>query len=484
MDRSLLVTALAGSLFGSCASPRAAAPDLDHRVTELALPVARAWSAPSARGSFVAALAGGTFWGPFQEVTLDALVDEALQHNRNVAASAARLAAAASRSSIARSVRWPSLDASAGWGRTKNIFVGLPIPGSTAPLESLSTSWNAGLTASWEVDLWGRLAAGAASADAAFGASLADHAAAQLSVAAETSRAWFAAREARLQVELSEATVASYRDSLRVTEDRFEAGLVGALDVRLARSNVATSEANLVTARRLDAVARRRIELVLGRYPSAELEVPGPFGELPPDVPAGLPAELLARRPDLAGLERQLVAAEANIQERRADRWPRIVLTASAGRTSDAVDDLLDGDFTVWSLASSLTAPLFDAGRRAAAVEEAEANARAAGEAFAGAVLVAFAEVENALDAEGRLREGLAFLEVAVDEARAARELADAQYREGLVGIELVLDAQRRLLSAESAVLTNRRELFINRVDLVVALGGGFDAPATSDATE
>ncbi|MEZ6017375.1 MAG: efflux transporter outer membrane subunit [Planctomycetota bacterium] len=356
---------------------------------------------------------------------------------------------------------------------------GLADPRQQRAARSLSSTYNAGLSASWEADLWGRIASGAAAADAAFGASAADFAAAQLSVAAETARAWFAAREARLQVELAQQTVDSYRGTLRVIDDRFEAGLVGALDVRLARANLATSQANLVTAERLEAIARRRIELVLGRFPSAELEVPGAFGELPSAVPAGLPAELLARRPDLASLERQLVAAEATIREKRADRWPRIVLTGSAGRTSDEVGDLLDGDFTVWSLASSLTAPIFDAGRRAAAVEEAAANARAAGEAFAGAVLSAFAEVENALDAEGRLRDGLGFLTVAVDEARAALELADAQYREGLIGIELVLDSQRRLLIAESSLLMTRRELFINRVDLVVALGGGFERPGT-----
>jgi outer membrane protein TolC len=220
---------------------------------------------------------------------------------------------------------------------------------------------------------------------------------------------------------------------------------------------------------------------VLGRYPAAELDVPGEFGELPPEVPAGLPSELLARRPDLASLERQLVSAEATIRERRADRWPRVFLTGSAGRTSDEVGDLLDGDFSVWSFAASLAAPLFDGGRRRAAVDEAEAFAQAAGESFAGAVLVAFAEVENALDAEGRLRDQIDYLSVAVEESQGALGLAEAQYREGLVGIDLVLDSQRRLLVSESSLLTSQRELFINRVDLVVALGGGFEDPAASE---
>lgn len=494
LDRSLFARSLAARLLGSasilgaapflgaCTSSRAEPPDFEWRVEELALPVPAGWSAAATAGAFSSAEGGAPFWTPFGEAELDALVVEALEHNRDIKVSAALLAAAATRSTIARSFRWPTLDATAGAARAKNIFVGLPIPGTRAPLESLATTYDVGLVAGWEADLWGRLAAGAAAADAAFAASAADLAAAQLSVAAETARAWFGAREARLQVELAERTVTSYRDSLRVTEDRFAAGLVGALDVRLARANVATSEAMLALALRAQAVATRRIELVLGRYPAAELEVPGSFGELPPPVPAGLPAELLARRPDLAALERQLVSAEATIRERRADRWPRVVLTGTAGRTSEEAGDLLDGDFSVWSFAASLAAPLFDGGRRVAAVDEAEANARAAGESFAGAVLVAFAEVENALDAEGRLRDQIGFLAVAVDEAQAALGLAEAQYREGLVGIELVLDAQRRLLLNEASLLDSQRELFINRVDLVVALGGGFESPALAEA--
>ncbi len=478
MFRTSAPLSVVGLLLGSCASPRAEAPDLPRRVEELALPVPESWS----EGRGVAGeVSAEPFWTPFGEAALDALIQEALQHNRDLAASAARLAAAAARSAVARSVRWPSLDANLGASRTKNVFVGLPIPGSDGPLSAQFNRFDVGLQATWELDLWGRLAASAASADAALAASAAELSAARLAVAAEVSRAWFQAREAALQVALATRTTETYRDTLKVIEDRFAAGLVGALDVRLARANVASSEASRTAAERLAASAARRIELVLGRYPAGEIETPGPFAELPPPVPAGLPVELLGRRPDLAALERQLVAAEAAVRERKADRWPRLALTGSAGRTSDEVEDLLDGDFTIWALASSLTAPLFDAGRRAAAVDEAEANVIAAGQAFAGGVLTAFAEVENALDAEVRLREGLGHLTTAVEEAREALALADAQYREGLIGIELVLDAQRRLLIAESASLGTQRELFVNRVDLVVALGGGFGGAAEGE---
>jgi len=461
-----------------CVASRAPRPDFERRTEELELPIRGDWASPA--DTTGASVAEQPFWTAFGDADLDAIVDEALQHNRSLGASAARLAAAAARSNVARSARWPNLDASLGHSRNRNIFVGLPIPGTSGPLAATFTSYNVGLTASWEVDLFGRLASGARGADAGLAAAAADLAAAQLAVAAEATRGWFLAREARQQVELARETLATYEGSQRMTEERFDAGLVGALDVRLVRANVASSRANLVAAERLEGQARRGLELVLGRYPGAELEALGDFGALPPEVPAGVPADLLARRPDLAALERRLVTAEALVSERRADRWPRIVLTATGGRTSNQVEDLLDGDFTVWSFASSLTAPIFDAGRRAAAVDAARADAHAAGEAFAGGVLASFAEVESALDAERRLRDGLRHLTVAVDESRGALELADAQYREGLIGIELVFDSQRRSLSAESALLATQRELFVNRVDLVVALGGGF-SPAGAE---
>ncbi|MEM8711296.1 MAG: efflux transporter outer membrane subunit [Planctomycetota bacterium] len=445
-----------------------------------------AWESTAAEGAYPApgeTTFTGPFWTTFGDGTLNDLVREALAHNHDLVASAQRLRSAAARSQVSRSARRPQLDAAGSYARQKNVFVGLPIPGSDGPLTALFDQWNAGLNLAWELDLWGKLAASVDAAESEVAASFADLQGARLSVAAQVTNAWFALREAAQQLELAERTTETYRTSAQVVKDRFEAGLSGALDLRLAEANVANSAASAVAALRSYRVASRQIETLLGRFPGAELKSTGEFKGLPPSVPAGVPADLLARRPDLVAAERRVAASESAARAARLDRWPSLALTSSGGRTSDLFDDLLDGDFTIWSIAGSLTAPLLDGGRRRAQIDEARAEMRAARAQFAGLALLAFFEVENALDAEGLLRERLAFLTEAVEAATAATGLSDEQYKEGLVSIELVLEAQRRQLAAESAFLAARRELYQARVDLHVALGGNFMVEPEGDSS-
>lgn len=461
----------------SCATP--AADEDRPAVDELLRGELRdAWATEAAAGAYPGDAAdasyAGPFWTTFGDAVLNDLVIDALQHNHDLVASAQRLRGAAARSQVARSSRMPQVNASSRFARQKNVFVGLPIPGSTGPLSAVFNQWNAGLDVAWELDLWGKLAASVNAADSEVAASFADLQGARLSIAAQVTNAWFALREAAEQLDLAERTTATYESSAQVVRDRFEAGLSGALDLRLAEANVATSGASAVAARRNYRVTSRQIELLLGRFPSAELESVGDFPALPPVVPAGVPADVLSRRPDLVAAEHRMAAAEAQAKAARLDRWPSLSLTSSGGRTSGLFEDLLDGDFTVWSLAGTVAGPLFDGGRRRAVVDESLANMRAARSQFAGLALKAFFEVENALDSETLLRERLAFLSTAVDSATSATELSDEQYREGLVSIELVLESQRRQLAAESSYLAARRELFQSRVDLHVALGGNF----------
>lgn len=435
------------------------------------------WAQPAGEGAYPA----DPFWMTFSDPTLEALVQEALVHNHDLIGSAERLRGAVSRARIARAARRPQLDANTSYLRQKNIFVGLPFPGSSGVLSNQFSQWSAGLDLAWELDVWGKLGAGVTAAKADAAATFADFQGARLSIAAQVTNAWFALREADEQLSLARETVETYRRSLQVVDDRFSAGLSGALDLKLAQANVATSQANISSSMRAKSAASRQIEILLGRFPSAELALEGPFGELPPPVPAGIPADVLGRRPDLVAAERRMAAAEALAKQARLDRWPNLALTGSVGRTSDEFDDLLDGDFSVWSIAGRLAGPILDGGRRRARVEEALSDLRAARAAFAGLALRAFFEVENALDAELRLRERMGHLSNAARAAREATGLAEDQYREGLVSIELVLEAQRRHLVAESAFLSARRELFQSRVDLHVALGGSF---ATSEGAQ
>ncbi len=470
-------------LTAGCAGPDAAEarPEL---ASLLRGDLPESWD-PAASGQ--ATLAAGAsdprpFWETFEDPLLDGLVEEALTYNRDLLASAERLRGAAARSMVARSARRPQVQGRVDGSRQEQVFVGFPFPGG--PLESEYSQWSAAIDLSWELDLWGKLAAGVDAAEAEVQAVMADLAAARLSVAAQVTIAWFGLREATQQVALSEATVATYERSLKAIEDRHAAGLTGTLDLRLSQANVAGSRAQLASAERAREVVSRQIEVLLGRFPDAELRTEGAFTGLPPAVPAGVPAEVLSRRPDMVAIERRMTAAEATARQARLDRWPSIALTSSGGLTSNDLESLLDGDFGVWSLAGRLTGPIFDGGRREARIDESLAALLEVRALFASAALRAFFEVENALAAETLLLERLGHLEEAARRSREATALADDQYDQGLVGIDLVLEAQRRELQAESTFLVARRELYQNRVDLHVALGGGFMGGDGEDPVE
>ena len=437
-----------------------------------------AWAGPSGAEG---AVADRPFWETFGDATLDQLVVEALEHNQDLVASAERLRAAAARSMVARSARSPQIQGRVDGSRQDQTFVGFPLfPG---PLESEYDQWSAAIDLSWELDLWGKLAAGVDAAEAEVEAVRADVAAARLSVAAQVAITWFGLREAAEQVALAEATVDTYERSLKVVRDRSELGLAGSLDLKLSQANVAGSRAQLSRVTRARDVVARQLEVLLGRYPEADLRSEGGFDGLPPAVPAGIPADVLARRPDMVSLERRMASAEAAARQARLDRWPSVALTASGGLTNEDLQGILDGDFSIWSLAGRVTAPLVDGGRREARIDESLATLREVRARFASAALRAFFEVENALAAEVRIAERLRFLEEAARLSEEATALADDQYTRGLVSIELVLEAQRRELQARSAFLETRRELFQNRVDLHVALGGGFGGEVVGGAT-
>lgn len=416
------------------------------------------------------------WWRDMGAARLDSLVALALAHNYDLKAAGARLAQAQAQARVAGAPLWPQFNANANGSRRKQNFVGLPIPGSAPDqvLSSKSTSFGVDLTASWEADLWGRLRAGAQAALADAAAAAADFRAARLSLAAQTARAYFAAVEAGRQVELAQATVANYRLSTEQIEDRYGRGLRSSLDVRLGRSSLATAEATLAQRRGQRDAALRQLELILGRYPGARVEVGGELPAVSGPVPAGLPAQLVARRPDLVAAERRLAAADRRLAQARRALLPRISLTASTGRSSGALSSLLDGDFSVWSLVGNIAQPLLQGGRLRAGVDQAAAAAEHALFAYAQSALRAYGEVEAALNAEGLLADQERALATAAEEALAARSLAEDRYARGLSDLIALLESQRRAFDAQSRLFAIRRQRLDTRIDLHLALGGGF----------
>lgn len=457
-----------------------------EKVVDLGVDVPETWSASGGTAGRELPPPGGPgapWWTAFDDPALDAFVREALEQNRDLAAALARLEAAQARARIAGAPLWPEVGAATTGARRRQNFIGFPFPegdptgdpgSDERVLSSTTTAWGVSLDVSWEVDLWGRLRAGRSAADAEYAAAEIDLAGAALSLAGQTAKAYFTAAEATAQAALARETLESRQRTEELVRRRYEVGLRSSLDLRLALSNRALAEATLEQRRAAADLGVRQLEVLVNRYPAAELD---PATAPPPlaPIPAFLPSELVARRPDLAAAEQRLSAAGYRVNEARAALYPRLALTGSAGRSSEELEDLLDHDFTVWSLVGNLLQPVFQGGRLRAHVDLAEAGFEEATARYASQVLGAFAEVETALAADSFLAAQVAALETAARQSREAEELALDRYRLGLADFLSVLEAQRQAAEAESGLLAARRQRLVRRVDLHLALGGGFE---------
>ena len=438
---------------------------------EIGVPVPDAWTAAEVPAGDIEV----EWWSDFGDPTLDSAVRLALERNHDLQAAAARLEQAAADSRIAGADLQPTVQASFASSRRKQNFIGFPIPGrEDTVLSTISANVGVSVETSWEADLWGRLRAGARASLADLQSTAADFRGAQLSLAGQTVKAWLAAVEARQQVTLAEATVTSFRASSDQVRARFEQGLRPSLDLRLALANLAGAEALLQQRRQQLDATRRQLNVLLGQYSGAGLQIPAELPTVPPPVPAGLPSDLVARRPDLVAAERRLAAATERLDVARRDLYPRLSLTASGGTASSALRDLVDPGLSVWSLASSVLQPILQGGRLRAGVDRAEARIEEALASYTSSALLAYSEVEEALAADAFLAERSGFLVGAAEQSRAAELLANDRYRAGLEGFVTVLESQRQALQAEGELIAVRRLHLENRVDLYLALGGGF----------
>ncbi len=392
---------------------------------------------------------------------LHQLIEEALSDNLPLKSALARWEAAQARSDIAGAPLKPRVEAGANASRQRVN-------------QRTNNNLSMDVTASWEPDVWGRLENSAQAAINDEQAFAADYRGARLSLAAEVARNFFASIESDLQEKLAQKNADTFKQSQDVIEERYRRGLNSALDVRLARTDVATAENEITRrAREKDAILRR-LDILLGRYPAAELKIADQLPDLLTKVPVGLPSQLLIRRPDLIAAEKRLSAAGERLQESQKNRLPSFRLTGSSGLGSSTLGKLLDWDSLIWSLLAGVTQPIFEGGRLDAEQALAEAQHSEAWANYAQSVLVAFREVETALAAEDRYTQQLEQLHLATNEADKASELALSQYQSGLTDIITLLQAQRRAFTSESALLRTQREQLDNRVALYLALGGGF----------
>lgn len=410
----------------------------------------------------------GDWLGAFNDPALRELVIEALTANYDIAAAAARYEQAIATARATGAARLPSIDAVLSGDRAETV-----IDGAT-PINVSSDGLGLALSASWEADLWGRLADQARAGRLDAEAGLADLADARLSIAGAISRAWYDLVRAGLLADLAADEVATQERSLRLTRRRFEAGISSALDVRLARSALATAQASQVDADNAVNVSARRLETLLGRYPRAAIAAAEDLPVLSSLAGAGAPGELLARRPDLRAAEARLYAAGLRSEAAREALLPRLTLTARGGTSGDAAGELFDPDYLVSSIAGSLLQPIFRGGALRAEVERSDAVARERLASYAAIAVAAYEEAENALDADLALNIQEEALAVAAAEAIAAEAIAEREYAQGIGSIFDLLNAQSRRISAERQLITTRARRVDNRVQLYLAIGGDF----------
>ncbi len=419
------------------------------------------------------------WWRDFKDSTLDSVIAELQRNSFNLQAAAARLDMALAQARINGADVFPSISAGVSATRSRQNLIGFPIPSAKNGILTIrSNSFGISTNISWELDLWGRVRSARSAALANAQAAGADYAAAWNSLIGQTAKAWFAAIEAQRQVELAESTLSVLKTSREQIYTRYSRGLRPSLDYILAKSNVAAAEAVLQQRRQILEQVQRQLELLLGRYPAAEISIAKSLPEPEEDIPAGIPVSLLLRRPDVIAAERRLAAAGASLKQARAALFPRISLSAGGGTTTKEFSDLLNSDLVVWSLASNLLQPIFQGGRLRATVALMSAQQRLALAQYSQSALTAYTEVENALASVRYLSRQEEALRVATEEALESRRLAEQRYNTGLADLITVLEAQRRAYDAESQLLRIRRQKLDARIDLYLALGGGFSASA------
>jgi multidrug efflux system outer membrane protein len=397
----------------------------------------------------------------FNDAILIALVDEAIAYNADLKVAAARVEQAAGYVKVAGATLLPAVGV-LGHGGGKS--------GGDGGLQGI---W---LNASLELDVWGRIRYGQAAAQAQFASGDADYAYARQSLAALVAKSYFLAIEAGLQRSIAQDVLGSSGELLRLSQDRLRIGAGDEQAVAEARANIGSYRDTLRQVEYSRDQALRALELLLGRYPAAEIAVADQLAAMPPPVPVGLPSELLERRPDVIAAERRVAAAFDRVEEAKAAQLPRISLTAGGSSVSSELLVLKEHSNPIWSLGANLVAPLYQGGALRAQVEIRTAEQKLAVADYGRIAQRAFNDVEGALSAEVALRDRDAILVENIKDNQRALDLAQIQYKVGKIDLRVVEQRQLALYGARTSRLHVQSEQLAQRVNLHLALGGSFES--------
>lgn len=449
---------LAALLLGGCAVGPAYV--LPTTPAPAAFKQAQGWS-PAAPAD---ALERGPWWMLFDDPVLNGLAAQIDISNQNVAAAVASYAQARALVQQQRAALFPSVSLSTSGERSGARHAGA------------GDNYRLNIGSSWEPDLWGRLRAGVTAAGANAQASAADLASARLSAQGELAANYVVLRQSDAQAALLATTIEGYQRVLRITQNRFDAGIATRSDVLQAQTQLSNARIDALTLARQRAQFEHAIAILLGKAPADFTLAPSAWRAFVPEIPVGVPSALLQRRPDIAAAERRVASANEQIGIARSAYYPNIGLSASVGNGGSRVSDLFSASTSLWSFGLSAAQSLFNAGATRASVAGAEASQQAAVARYRQTVLDAFGDVENQLSATRVLAQQL----VLRSQASASADQVEAQmlnrYKAGQVGYSEVVQAQASALAARRALVQAEGDRQSTAIALIQALGGGWQA--------
>ncbi|MGZ5112663.1 MAG: efflux transporter outer membrane subunit [Usitatibacter sp.] len=456
---TLIVIALVAMILAGCAI----GPDYRRPDTQLPKEFAVPQSAQPAPERW---------WVLFSDPVLDGLVDEALAANHDLKAAAERILQSRAQFAIARSDQWPDvgIDASRSRNRTSQR-TNIPLP----PDAIESNDNRLVLRASWELDFWGKYRRATEAARAELSASEAGRDAIRASLVGDVTRGYFALRALDRRIEVAQRTLLGRDKALELQKLRLDAGVVSELEYRQVESDLRGAQALVAVLRQQQSQQEGALAVLLGRSPrevfAARIERGTTATPVAVEVPAGVPSDLLLRRPDLRQAEDRLRAANARIGVARAAYFPSITLTGFIGGESQALGDLFTGPARTWNVAAGVLQPLWASGAIKGGVELANARTREAAELYQKAIANAFREVRDAIAAQTNLREAQAAQQQREGALARSLELERLRYDNGTVSLFEVLETERQLLVARQEAIDAERDRRNAIVDLYLALG-------------
>jgi len=430
------------------------------------VPVPEEFQTPAIPG---ASFANFDWWELFDDPVLVSLIETSLVHNKELAIALARIEEARASLGFVRADQYPNLDGAAAASR------GNTAPGAVVPGETIDVFVLAG-NLSYEVDLWGKLRRSTEAARAELLATVEARNVVTITLIADVASIYLLLLDLDARVEIAERTKKTRQDSLEIIEARFDKGTVPLIDVNQAEIELADASAELSALERQRGLAGNSLSVLLGRNP-------GPVGRLDhevedtlkiPEIPVGLPSELLERRPDVRQASQQLASQTARIGVAEALRFPSLSLTGTLGVASTDLDGFFSNDNKVWDVSANLLGPIFDAGRSKSRVEAERARTEQLLRNYELVVLRSFQEVEDALIEIRTYRLEAESREEQVRAASSATTLSRARYDGGVTSYLEVLESERSLFRAELLASSTRREQVVSIVELYKALGGGW----------